>query len=79
MTRLRLWIVILIWTSAPIGRRLRTNMPSPGRAACDADHSLQNDSERFRTFRLGRQREIAQREASGRSFNLQFQAALRPV
>src|SRR5919201_762001 len=56
MTRLRLWTVVLIWTSAPIGRRLRTNMPSPGRAACDADHSLQNDSERFRTFRLGRQR-----------------------
>jgi hypothetical protein len=45
MTRLRLWTVVLIWTSAPIGRRLGTNMPPPGLAACDADHSLQNDSE----------------------------------
>jgi hypothetical protein len=53
MTRLHLWTVVLIWTSAPIGRRLRTNMPSPGLSACDADHSLQNDSERFRTFRFG--------------------------
>src|SRR6266511_2744931 len=60
MTRLHLWTIVLIWTSAPrpLGRRLRTNMSVPALQACDADHSLQNDSERFRTFRLARQREV---------------------
>jgi hypothetical protein len=80
MTRLHLWTIVLIWTLAPrpIGRRLGTNMSAPALPACDADHSLQNDSERFRTFRLARQREVFDCRPDGPSTR-SFQAALRPV
>ena len=37
-----------------------------------AFRTIQNDSGRFRTFRLARQREIADCEPSGRPFNPQF-------
>jgi hypothetical protein len=83
MTRLHLWTIVLIWTSAPrpIGRRLRETcqgLRSHAVMGITAFRTIQNDSERFRTFRLARQREVFDCRPDGPSTR-SFQAALRPV
>ena len=72
---------VMFQSSLTIGRRLRETcqgLRSHAVMGITAFRTIQNDSERFRTFRLARQREVFDCRPDGPSTR-SFQAALRPV